>query len=386
MIKSPGIISFSGGKDSMLLLDFYSFLHNRGLIPGPVVFHLSHNIRSNQLEENQIHEFMLSLNYKSIFESKNIPNLSKRISKSLEETGRIKRYHSLTKIAKKNLGYIVTGHHTKDYLESVFIHWIRGGGKKSLETLPVWNGSIMRPLLFLQDEELQFLYNTFSDKKIWEDESNQNISFLRNRIRKTAIEFFEKEKLNFYKLYHYFHDQSLEEIELRGEDSEINFPGYLIIPASTVNQIKTIIEWKSLMDLHTRMLRLHPIKKGSLEESYRMIRSGRSFEFKTKEIFLSKQTKGPLYLIPHNSAVLLKTREIHEGNATKIQWNGKTYQLKESESWGEISPGEKIIINGINQEISEILRMNYIPPIIRKNIPIIRKNKKAIKILLELFQ
>ena len=53
------------------------------------------------------------------------------------------RYKNLFKIAEseKNI-YIVTAHHSNDYLESILINFIRGGGPNSLTTLPLWQKKI----------------------------------------------------------------------------------------------------------------------------------------------------------------------------------------------------------------------------------------------------
>ncbi|MGV3667098.1 MAG: ATP-binding protein, partial [Leptospira bouyouniensis] len=51
-----------------------------------------------------------------------MPKLSFKLKKGLEETGRLVRYHELKKINKKIPSIILTGHHCKDYTESIFLH------------------------------------------------------------------------------------------------------------------------------------------------------------------------------------------------------------------------------------------------------------------------
>ncbi|MCC6276165.1 MAG: PP-loop domain protein [Leptospiraceae bacterium] len=58
MKNSRALIAYSGGKDSLFLLNFFYYLFEAGRIPEPIVFHLNHQIRENSIEENQIVEFI----------------------------------------------------------------------------------------------------------------------------------------------------------------------------------------------------------------------------------------------------------------------------------------------------------------------------------------
>ncbi|NBU98560.1 MAG: tRNA lysidine(34) synthetase TilS, partial [Spirochaetia bacterium] len=192
-----------------MLVYLYLYLYKKKNIPKPFLFHLDHSIRDNLLQENLIKEFMNSLSLEYFFIKKNIPKLSFKIKKSLEETGRIFRYKALRKIAQRENAIIVTGHHTEDYLESVLINLIRGGGKKAMETLPFYNGELFRPLVFINKEERSKLLGDILIP-IFEDESNESQMYLRNRLRKSIVGSLEKEGLNFQKLYFNFHDKELD--------------------------------------------------------------------------------------------------------------------------------------------------------------------------------
>lgn len=52
------LISYSGGKDSSILLMFYDYLHSKYLIPRPHVFHLNHMIRDNASQETEIASYI----------------------------------------------------------------------------------------------------------------------------------------------------------------------------------------------------------------------------------------------------------------------------------------------------------------------------------------
>jgi tRNA(Ile)-lysidine synthase len=383
--KHRAILAYSGGKDSKLLLEFYRFLVERKLAPRPIVYHLDHRIRDNRDQEQEILEYTKSIFFAdTAFYSRNIPKIATRIRKSLEETGRIIRYHHLTKIQNSHNSYIVTGHHAKDYLESLLIHWIRGGGQKAIETLPIWNGKIFRPLLALEDKELYALYQKVQLDRIWEDESNEDDRYLRNRVRKNIIHFLEKESLNFFRLYKNLQpDPELAEFKI------LPIPSHLLIPSSTVENIANLRDWKTVLDLHTKILKLHPPARTSLEESFRLIQNRQSFTFHTSEFHLTKQRKGPVYIIPSSSALLHMPQFQREGESLIVHWNQNTiaFPMGNSEDKWTVEPakpGEKIIIHSINREISEIFREKFIPKIVRPFFPILRKNGVPIRILFSL--
>ncbi len=66
-----GVVSYSGGKDSSILLLLYEYLHTKYLIPRPFVFHLNHLIRDNQEQETEI-ELFLKAKYPRILLKKKI--------------------------------------------------------------------------------------------------------------------------------------------------------------------------------------------------------------------------------------------------------------------------------------------------------------------------
>lgn len=54
ILNQKAVISYSGGKDSTLLVLFYKYLLENYSIPSPILFHLDHQIRNNQQQEMEI--------------------------------------------------------------------------------------------------------------------------------------------------------------------------------------------------------------------------------------------------------------------------------------------------------------------------------------------
>lgn len=397
--SSQAILAYSGGKDSNLVLGFYDYLTREKNIPTPILYHLNHRIRNNHTQEEEIRQFLESNPYPSIFRSSRIPELAVKLGKSWEETGRIVRFLHLRKIQSTQApySYIVTGHHSLDYLESLFIHWIRGGGKKALDTMPIWNGSVFRPLLELEDKELSELYRITEQRfKVWEDESNGDQKYLRNRIRSRLVSFLTEEGLDFHRLFTHLNSTNLTYDSLALHNTNRQIPRYLKIPHNTLRNTTYLGVWKSLLDSHLLILKLHPAKKTSLEEIFRLIQRNcveqdKSFEFSTGEFYLWKQKGKDLILIPTQSGYFQKPQYHITEDRIIIQWNGessidKPGDPRETRIYvSPPSPGERIYIQGMHREISEILRVEGIPPKIRPFFPILRSNEKPIRILTELF-
>ena len=397
IIQKKAILSFSGGKDSRILLEFYNYLHRNHNIPIPIVFHLAHNIRNSEQEIIEIRNF-LDTHYDSnnILISKIIPKLSKRIKKSLEETGRIVRRKTLFKLAHKYNAYITTGHHTKDYFETILINLVRDGGVQ-FNTMRTWDGNIFRPLTLLTDKQLNECYYLITQFKIWEDETNQSDLFFRNRIRMQILPLLEKEGLKFDRVYNNLHDDSeaIHSNTFQSKYAKINdqtskkTKPFLTIPRDTCLSISSTSQWKNLFDIHLKMLSLSPARRSTILETYEFLINEKSFEYKTNEYLLSKQSSGPLFLIPHYSSCFDAAKIEYSEKSIEIHWNQNSWKMnldqKDGYHIGYIENGLCINHNNLKKEISEIFRTNCIPKSIRKLVPIVFKENKPYIILIKLW-
>ncbi|PJZ85017.1 ATP-binding protein [Leptospira harrisiae] len=72
--KTQFLISYSGGKDSSILLLFCQYLKEKYQIPAPILFYLSHGIRSIETEENELFQFLEKTNFSFYFVKKKSQN------------------------------------------------------------------------------------------------------------------------------------------------------------------------------------------------------------------------------------------------------------------------------------------------------------------------
>ncbi|WP_061278323.1 tRNA lysidine(34) synthetase TilS [Leptospira interrogans] len=384
MIQSrPAVLSYSGGKDSSILLHFYFWLWIEKKIPAPCIYHLDHSIRFNLEQEKKIFEYTDStFPFSKIFKKKNIPALSRRLGKTLEETGRAFRYKDLKKISDQYEGYIVTGHHSSDYLETILLNLIRGGGWNSLRTLGWYEKNRFRPLFAFSQEEIETILQS-EFWKIFEDESNNSDEYLRNRIRSYIIPLLLREGANPDRIYKNFHriEKPVSKIFSK-KNSDHKIPSFLKIDIWVLNDLSQR-ERKFFIDRYLRSLNLYPTTRNFFRDLTDLLQKENSFSLENKETWFWKSTSSDLYLIPKNSPCLREFR--FEPKEMVLKWNGNQKKIPPDLIPDLCPAGAKIRKNGMSIEISEILRQKEIPVPVRKMLPILRGERKVDVICLSLW-
>jgi tRNA(Ile)-lysidine synthase len=107
------------------------------------------------------------------------------------------RYQALIAIAQAhNYQYIVTGHTASDRAETLLYNLIRGTGADGLQAL-TWQRPLtekivlVRPLLEVTRTQTEQFCQEFK-LPIWEDSTNQDLKYARNRIRQELIPYLQQ--------------------------------------------------------------------------------------------------------------------------------------------------------------------------------------------------
>lgn len=183
------LMAVSGGQDSLclakLLLDLRSKWHwQLGIVHG------DHRWREDSAA-NAAHVEQLAISWDLPYHQKTATTVVKS-----EAAARQWRYEIFSQLALET-GYsiIVTGHTQSDRAETLLYNLIRGAGADGLQSL-TWMRSLVegvdlvRPLLeidraqtgqFCQEQQLP----------IWEDSTNQDVHYARNRIRHELIPYLQ---------------------------------------------------------------------------------------------------------------------------------------------------------------------------------------------------
>jgi tRNA(Ile)-lysidine synthase len=188
--KERLLIAVSGGQDSLCLSKLLLDLKPKWDWHLGVV-HCDHRWRSDS-EANANH-------VKNLAQIWGVSFYLQTASESLnsEASARNWRYRAMCAIAQEhNYKYIVTGHTASDRAETLLYNLIRGTGADGLQAL-TWQRSLtedillIRPLLeitrcqtgqFCQDFQLP----------IWEDSTNQDFKYARNRIRQELLPYLQE--------------------------------------------------------------------------------------------------------------------------------------------------------------------------------------------------
>jgi len=186
------LIAYSGGLDSTGLFEL--FLELRKEWPLQLYLaHFNHKIRDDSdKDEAFVRETAERKRIELFVDSADVPSFAKKGGINLEEAGRILRYDFLKRTAG-DLGdaKIATGHTMTDQAETFLIHLLRGSGLKGLSGILPRRGSIIRPMLSIEREEIRSYLET-KGVPFRCDKSNQDLSFLRNRIRAELLPYLRE--------------------------------------------------------------------------------------------------------------------------------------------------------------------------------------------------
>src|SRR6266567_2745770 len=188
------VIAVSGGADSLCLLHLLHLLCGSGrAYPyiGLHVAHLNHQLRGPAGDEDAaaVARIAEAWGLHVTIGVEDVPVLAAREHLSLEDAARRARYRFLRSIAQGEL--IAIAHHKDDQVETLLLHWMRGGGITSMIGLQPRQQDIIRPLLNVSHADT-LAYCAEHDITPIEDASNSDTRFLRNRIRHELLPLLEE--------------------------------------------------------------------------------------------------------------------------------------------------------------------------------------------------
>lgn len=187
------ILGFSGGKDSVTLFHLLKELRK------DISFHLiaayfNHRMRTDAMgEEEWVRNFCAAQGVELVTGSRDVIAFRKEAGLNLEHAASLSRYRFFQRVASKyKNAKTATAHTRSDLTETFFIKLFRGSGLQGLSAVfHKKENTIIRPLLlFSQEEILAFLER--NEIEFYEDYTNRQEDFLRNRIRLRLVPEIEK--------------------------------------------------------------------------------------------------------------------------------------------------------------------------------------------------
>lgn len=188
------LVAVSGGPDSVALLNLVVEAGFR-----PEVAHLDHQTRSGASADDArfVEALARSLNVPFHLHSEDVAAGANESPMSFEEYARERRYAFFVDTARVcGCAAIVTGHHADDQAETVLMRVIRGtspGGLTGIPAETVREGvRVIRPLLDVRRRDIT-AYLHARDLAYCRDETNEDISFARNRVRHELLPYLARE-------------------------------------------------------------------------------------------------------------------------------------------------------------------------------------------------
>lgn len=191
------VLAISTGIDSAVLLDMFIKISKEYNLK-VVVAHVNHHKRKQSEEE--------ALYIKEYCEKNNLTYYIKDLyfddlKDNFQSIAREKRYQFFEEVVRKVCGdYLVLAHHATDNTETVLMRILRGSSLKGYAGIQSVNEikrdgveyKIIRPLLSLSRSDISN-YQKEYDVRYFEDESNSQNDYMRNRLRHYVLPLLNQE-------------------------------------------------------------------------------------------------------------------------------------------------------------------------------------------------
>ena len=192
-INKPIVVAVSGGADSVALIHIlYDLKYD------VILAHVNHHMREqSEIEEKEMRNLANSLNIP--FE---LLEYHYKGNDNFHNDSHNARYNFFRSVCKKyNTNLIATAHHLDDQAETILIKLMEGSNLYGYGGISICNDDgnykIIRPLLCVSKQDL-YDYCNKNNYKYFEDSSNHEDHYLRNRLRHHVIPLLKDECDDFY--------------------------------------------------------------------------------------------------------------------------------------------------------------------------------------------
>jgi tRNA(Ile)-lysidine synthase len=198
LVGQRTLLAVSGGADSIALLRGMLAIQGESQIE-IVVAHLDHGLRGEASSRDAawLRSVCSDFNVQCAIGSFDIKAQADERGLGIEETARQVRYDFLQQTARsRQCSAIAVAHTADDQAETILHHIIRGTGMSGLRGIPMLRALaedliLVRPMLHItRADVLKYLADI--NQTYREDDSNQDISFTRNRIRHELLPQIER--------------------------------------------------------------------------------------------------------------------------------------------------------------------------------------------------
>lgn len=183
-------VALSGGADSIALLHLLVTLKDTMSLTIAAI-HIHHGLRvASDGEAAFVRDLCQRWKIPLHFEQVDL-TADAYSGMSTEEAARTARYKVFGRYLKAQGGKIALGHHMDDQAETVLLNLFRGSGAQGLKGMLPQRESYIRPLLCVNKSWI-VNYCHINNLDYVMDESNQDVTFTRNRLRQEIMPLIER--------------------------------------------------------------------------------------------------------------------------------------------------------------------------------------------------
>ena len=368
------VIALSGGVDSAVLAKIAS--------------ENTKKLRSVFVRHNQEHSEDLEKAAKSIAKKLKIKHkvLDSPLELGSSETKmREVRYELLFK-ELKNGEILLTGHTLSDKVETFFLNLLRGTRVQGLKSIPQVIDNIERPLINISKNEI-VTYAKEHKIEYLDDLTNFENKILRNWIRNELIPEVDKrlpgnveEKISLL----------VNEIETIFDDNNLNFKyiklanGYIEIPIRLVQNRN--IKRNIYLSLISKAIGIPSFQKKDIEKIENVINTGSKTQLNNHWsctssnsllIFINKKNWLEEYQKQDKHFGYFKF-SLEDNISFNNNWTARLPIDYENIEIRPLNDGDKILINGKENKVSEVLRNYGIRNLLKEVWPIITKDEEIL--------
>jgi tRNA(Ile)-lysidine synthase len=187
------VAATSGGSDSVALAYLLEELDRSGSCRLIGLAHFNHQLRT-EADRDEVFCVQLAsdLGRPLIADRADVRDLARREKRSIEDAARTAR-HAFLERARVRLGadVVALGHTRDDQAETFLLRLLRGAGSRGLGSMHPRRGTLIRPLLDCRRAELK-AYLAQRHLAYVHDESNDDVSVPRNRVRAELLPLLER--------------------------------------------------------------------------------------------------------------------------------------------------------------------------------------------------
>ena len=187
------VVALSGGSDSVALAHLLRALDLAGELRVVGLAHFNHQLRpAASGDERFCADVAAALEQPLLVDREDVRDLARRERRSIEDAARRARHRFLER-ARVHFDADVTalGHTRDDQAETFLLRLLRGAGARGLAAMHPRRGALIRPLLDCRRATLRE-YLASRHVPYIHDESNEDLSIPRNRVRAELLPLLEQ--------------------------------------------------------------------------------------------------------------------------------------------------------------------------------------------------